>query len=467
MTVAGRKWKLSLPDFFCLALLLVFAALKLPHMSLPYHWDELGVYAPGAMYMYEQGPGLLPAALDPEFSHGHPLLFFFLNGLAFRIFGTATWVGHLVPLLLTLGTLVAVYRLVGKFTDPWLGVFAMVILAAQPLFFAQSIMMLPEMALLLWMLLALTAWLQQRYLAYACWSALAILTKETAVILPFIILLYELIIYYNQRKISWSLKWVIVFTPWLVFAIFLLIQKFQNGWFFFPYHIDLVKKDFYSIQTNLKAYIMFLFVKQGRWLLSFSLLAGMIWAMYRKRLWPIQPFPAMCLAVLILGLTFCAMNFYMSRYTLFMLPWLICLLMYLGYERNRVWLLMVSTILMVAAGWQHMNSSRFAVDTDMSYVTYVGKMQEALAYVERHYEPGAYIYPNFPFYYCFSVPHAGYAIGAFPSQILTDEPKTGDWLLKASNGPDKEVFQHFDQVAPDTVIQVFPNAQFIIGRMNP
>lgn len=465
MQQAGRKWKLRLPDFVCMVILLVFIGLKLPHMSLPYHWDELGVYAPGALYMFDHGPGLLPAALDPEFSHGHPLFFYFLNGWAFRLFGTSTWVGHLVPLLLALLTLFAIYKLVAKMATPWLGLLAMTMLAVQPLFFAQSIMMLPEIALLLWMFLALSAWMNQHYIWYAWWSALAILTKETAVILPLTVLLYEAILYIRHRKISWSMKWIWAFSSWIVFGIFLLVQKVQNGWFFFPYHIDLVKTDFHSLQINLKAYVLFLFVQQGRWLLSILILGALGWLVYRRRNFVTQPIPAMVIALLFMGMLFCTLNFYMSRYTAFMLPWLVIALMYALHETGKIWLHLAVSISLMVISIRYMDSGRFAVDTDMSYVPYVEKKQEALKYIERHFDPGQRIFSNFPFYYSFTIPRAGYDIGSFPPDIPTEVPVNGDWLLKATNGPDKPVFQYFDQVAPDTVIQVFPNAQFLIGRL--
>ena len=40
---------------------------------------------------------------------------------------------------------------------------------------------------------------------------------------------------------------LLVISPYLVFGAFLLIQKKQNGWYFFPFHLD-------NIATNLSDY---------------------------------------------------------------------------------------------------------------------------------------------------------------------------------------------------------------------
>ena len=74
---------------FCLlSFVLVFSLLQFYFdlFTLPYFWDELGVYSRAAIHLYEHGPGILPSALPDELSRGHPTLIPFLFSLAFKVF---------------------------------------------------------------------------------------------------------------------------------------------------------------------------------------------------------------------------------------------------------------------------------------------------------------------------------------------------------------------------------------------
>jgi hypothetical protein len=57
----------------------------LPHLSVPYFWDELGVYSRAALYLYDHQISLLPNALPPELSRGYPLLCAALFALGFTV----------------------------------------------------------------------------------------------------------------------------------------------------------------------------------------------------------------------------------------------------------------------------------------------------------------------------------------------------------------------------------------------
>ncbi|MCI5142755.1 MAG: hypothetical protein D3909_13730, partial [Candidatus Electrothrix sp. ATG1] len=51
-----------------------FFLFKLIHLRVPYFWDELGVYSRAALYLFDHGISMLPDAMPPELSRGHPLL---------------------------------------------------------------------------------------------------------------------------------------------------------------------------------------------------------------------------------------------------------------------------------------------------------------------------------------------------------------------------------------------------------
>jgi hypothetical protein len=96
--------------------LILFIWAKWSDLSLPFFWDELGVYAPGVLHLVDNGVGILPADMPP--------------GLA------------------------------------------------MPNVFAQAHLVLPEVLLALLVIWALYHYYQHRYWAYVIWASLAVLTKE-------------------------------------------------------------------------------------------------------------------------------------------------------------------------------------------------------------------------------------------------------------------------------------------------
>ena len=98
-------------------LIALFFLFKLSHLHLPYFWDELGVYSRAALYMFDHQISLLPSAIPPELSRGHPLLCTVIFAAGFRILGPHVWAGHLTALLWSCGLLYLLYRFAKDFFD--------------------------------------------------------------------------------------------------------------------------------------------------------------------------------------------------------------------------------------------------------------------------------------------------------------------------------------------------------------
>ena len=86
-------------------------ALVLPPLDTPYWWDEADVYVPGAKWVAENDLVVTPGVFPDDYSRGHPILLYWLAGAAFRAFGTAPTVGHLVALPFAALALAFVYLL--------------------------------------------------------------------------------------------------------------------------------------------------------------------------------------------------------------------------------------------------------------------------------------------------------------------------------------------------------------------
>lgn len=431
---------------------------KFQAMHLPYFWDELGVYAPGALAMAETGPGLLPNALDTYYSHGHPLLFYFLNAQMFSWFGTDVFIGRIIPLLGAIACIIAAFFAFVDLRDKKISVALTLLLIAQPVFFAQSILLLPEIYVALFFILAITFYLQQRYYWYIIFAACALLTKETGILIPCIILFAEITNALRSKQWNGVMRRIALgMMPLIIFFIFICIQKIQKGWFFFPGHVGLMKVKLPEVILSLKAFVKFVFYDQGRWIISAVILAGGIVSLFKlrkgMRITRTQIFYAYWLAG---GLLFCALNFYMSRYTLFLfVPVLYFFFLALRMLIAPVNVQLAAILICIVFGITHMRSDSFHVDTDLGYIDYLHLQTDVMQYALDKLEPEGKIMCNFPLYTAFQDKRAGFVDGTEKPFTLTTKIETADMIIIAGKGPWNTAFDVLHAQLPDTV---FSNA---------
>ncbi|HUU13054.1 MAG TPA: glycosyltransferase family 39 protein [Terriglobia bacterium] len=160
----------------------VLSALVLLHVSclrLPYFWDEAGYYIPAALD-FSRSWLLIPESTLPT---GHtPLLMIYL-GLLWRVFGFSPLVTRVAMVLVAAGTVVATYSLARRVTRREPAAWSAALLAISPMFFAQSSLVYLDLAAGLFTVLAVLALLGRRMAIFALAASLAVLTKETAVVL--------------------------------------------------------------------------------------------------------------------------------------------------------------------------------------------------------------------------------------------------------------------------------------------
>lgn len=173
----------------------VLLVLHYPFLGLPYFWDEAGYYVPAAFDFYHHSL-LIPQSTLPS---GHTPLVSVYLGLAWRLFGFSPLVTRAAMILVAAATVVALYAL-GRCvvrdealcataqegaSKPHreIAVWSAILLALSPLFFAQSSLAHLDLTAALFTTLAFSAVLRGRLLMFAVFSSLAIMSKETAVVL--------------------------------------------------------------------------------------------------------------------------------------------------------------------------------------------------------------------------------------------------------------------------------------------
>ena len=356
-------------EIFLAIILIAFTAFKWGDLHLPYFWDELNYYAPAGLYMHDNGLGLLPSNLPPELSRGHPLLFQYLTGLWFKVFGTSLFAGHSFALTISLLALLSTYKLASIFVDKTYSLVTVGILATQPVFLAQSIMILPEVAILLFGNLALYYFFKHESEKYIVASVLLVFVRETAVIIPLCLLIVDFLI---SKKIKTSIKHI---TPIIVLSVFFIVQKVQNGWFFFPFHIELVDNSVLGIFQKVINSLYFIFFSQGR----FVLIPFFIFGCYN--LWK-ENRNLFITLIIVFAATILGFSMYMvlNRYYIYLLPVLIIISVY-SFKRIKYGYL--ASILSISSIF-HLTSETFNIDVDYGYQNAIKCAKQASKYLQSN-----------------------------------------------------------------------------------
>lgn len=441
---------------------LVFFYLKFPTTSIPYFWDELGVYVTGMHEIVDNHTlGILPSDLEPLYSRGHPMLFYFVGASAFKLFGDSILVGHLLAIFIAIFTLIAFYKMSASIFNSRIAFIATFALAFQPIFFAMSGVLLPEMLLTLFFILSLWAITENRWVLYTISSSLAILTKESAILIPciaWIILFIETILNKDLLSIKrWS-KFLIATVPLLVYGAFLLIQKFQNGWYFFPEHIGLIHADLFALKHTGKRILIELFIDQGRWFLLIIAIIGFLFTK-RNQFTVAQKKMLVLTSILIVSTTiFSSINYYLSRYNLFIYPFYI-LIAIVGFDQihqklskgvsciSQFAFLIVISIL----SFLKMYAMDFSDTYDMSYTYTTECVQNCIQWTIKQPWKDSTINTNFPIQQAIEEHRNGY----IPSDLKPLLPwgQKNQFNLEFYLGDDKPI----NQWNYDSIVKRFDN----------
>lgn len=269
---------------YCLALL--FVVLKLPHLDYPFFWDESWPYASAIHEMYEVGPNLSPSAIPPELSRGHPTLFIFLVSVWMKIFGTSLIAIHSFPLLIATLFSIAIYETGRKLFSARTGFLALLLLIFQAIFFVQASFVLLEIFLAFFGLLSIYFYARGRLALLSLSLLVLFFTKESGLALGLtlgIMSLTRLAVKDIDGKLF--LRHLLALgAPLLAIIVFFQIQKNQLGWYFFPYHVELMETGFKVVARKIESGLVTIFIAGYRNIIMVLVLimAVLVYLKYRK-----------------------------------------------------------------------------------------------------------------------------------------------------------------------------------------
>jgi len=159
-----------------------------PLLRLPYFWDEAGYYIPAARDL------LLTGSVIPQttISNAHPPLVMAYLALCWKLAGFAPEVTRTAMLVVAAFTLLGLFRLARCIASLEVAAVSTLLTGLYPVFFAQSSLAHVDLAaagLIFW---GLGAYVRDESKATVFWFCLAVLAKETAILVPVALFAWEL-----------------------------------------------------------------------------------------------------------------------------------------------------------------------------------------------------------------------------------------------------------------------------------
>jgi 4-amino-4-deoxy-L-arabinose transferase-like glycosyltransferase len=171
---------------------LIFVAIFLLHaplLRLPFFWDEAGFYVPAAYDLVHSHTLIAKTTLDT----GHPPLSAAYLALWFTVSGWTPAVARIAMLLLAAFALTNVFMLARRLVGTGVAVATTIATAVYPIFFVQSALTHADLMAAAFSLWGIRLYIEQRIWPSQVAFCLAVLSKETAVITPLALALWEVL----------------------------------------------------------------------------------------------------------------------------------------------------------------------------------------------------------------------------------------------------------------------------------
>jgi hypothetical protein len=361
---------------------------KIPHLPLPYSWDEAWSYLPALIKMGENGPGLIPGAIPINESKGHPLFYYFLNSGWVKLFSgemSNIILARIFPLIVSLVLLTVLFVIARKHFSVMVANLSVILLSVQSLFLAQASLILPEMLLALLLLLSFHFFISEKFGKFAITASLMVLTKETGLVFAGIFGLFYVIenkiIIPSKENIP---KLFLLTIPLWIFCVHLLLNYWAFNTYFFKEHLDYISFDFMHIKRVIKSSPAILFTRYGRNVISGVIIISILIILFRKEKFDYLKILVLISVQILFLIVFTSLNFYTYRYMLPAFPLFIVLGMILFEQavRKNVFRT-VLIVFMVTVPLYFSLTKKGKTDIDLGYASYLPLHKEMVVYCEH------------------------------------------------------------------------------------
>jgi hypothetical protein len=431
----------------------IFAGLLISHLSmlrLPYFWDEAGYYIPSARDLLLTG-SVIPTSPP---SNAHPPLIMAFLAACWKIAGFSIPVTRVAMLLVASFALTGVFRLARTVANQQVAIAATLCTALYPVFFAQSTMALIDLGaagLAFW---GLESYLAGHLRAAVVWFSLAVLTKETAVLVPAALFAWEVVGPWANRWTGQDLnfrridaKSLGLLLPILFLCLWYGFHYWRTGYVFgnpefFRYNVRATTSPLrilLAFATRLWQTIGYLHL----WVLTLL----MAWAMTRPPLRdgererprisvPVQLVFAVSILAFATALAVVG-GAVLARYMLTAVPLVIILAVSTLWRRIRAWRLLIAAVCVAFVAGLFLNPPYgFSPEDNLAYADFVRMHVDAERFLEQRY-PSARVLTAWPASDEITQPYLGYLNR--PMRVVRIEDFTVAELMSAA-----ELHSQFD-----------------------
>lgn len=200
-----------------------------PLVHLPYIWDEAGYYVPAARDIWLNG-SFIPLS---TISNAHPPLVMMWVAGWWKTMGYAPLVTRLAMLVIGSFTLFSVYRLARSVASAQVAIASTICTGCYAVFFMQSSLVHLDMAAAGLTLFGVRSYIRDRATSSCSWFALAALAKETAILAPLTLILWDVL----WPRLKWSNTYPLSFSEerWKVRTALLVSVVPLTLWFAYHY----------------------------------------------------------------------------------------------------------------------------------------------------------------------------------------------------------------------------------------
>lgn len=425
---------------------LFFAAVYLSHITLlrlPYFWDEAGYYIPAAWDFFRTG-SLIP---QTTLSNAHPPLPSILLAAWWHLSGFVVSGTRTLVVMVAATALVAVFSLARSLRNIPVAIATVLLTALYPVWFAQSTLAHADIFAAAFTLWALALYLapdsENQILASGLFS-FAALSKETAIVTPLALAVFEAILSFRSRNSSARrshLLWIAsLLAPLLPLVAWYAYHDHRTGFIFgnpeFLRYNATANLDAFRVLLSLWHRLLHLTTHMNMYVPVVCTIAALFI--------PVRPSAPGAMSrrtstaiLVVLGANWIAFSILggalLTRYLLPMYP-LVLLLCVTQWQRRiqRWWLIAALSAAAFLAGIWINPPYAFAPEDNLTYRDMIVLHQRAVAFIEQHY-PDATVLTAWPASAELTRPELGYI--HHPVKVVSLRNFAIDQMSQAAQDP--------------------------------
>jgi 4-amino-4-deoxy-L-arabinose transferase-like glycosyltransferase len=456
------------------ALLLLFAvSIWWSTRYLPHHWDAAGFVINAAKDILDSN---FTQFTTTHSDFAHPPFLMLLLAASWRFFSDNLLVSHLVMLPFVLLYPLATFSLTKKFIPLLPATVAAFTVAFAPYFLAEAGIVYIDLTTASLAILAFTLLYRQNVYVSLVVFSLAILSKETT------LLLFPAYLYAAHSKKMLIPKIYYFSLPLIALALWFVYHYQVTGQWLVNTTANLSQRltiTPQSLASSAEGFSKLLFVNQYRWLLFIPALISLAVLKFKSKLKLSSQDKVLVLAIAIPLLFYIVVGEFAERYSLFFYPFLvIAAYRYLNQavhhffpQKSQLYLTVIGVTVSLASISQWypptptITNYQYRVDSDLRYQDMILIFRQLSAYAQIQADESSVFYGAFPENAYLTQPYQGYVAQSVPFETcgeFSPQPNLTQYIILHPFTPTQAICRHLiDQYPLNPLTSFESNGKWI------